>query len=59
MMIGSSLIVYPANFLPSIAKESGAKVIFVNRDSTAMDDIADIFLKGSGGEILSELIQKL
>ncbi len=59
MMIGSSLLVSPANFLPSIAKESGAKVIFVNRDSTAMDYIADIFLKGTGGEILLEIIQKL
>jgi len=59
MMIGSSLIISPANYLPSIAKESGAKVIFINRDHTAMDNIADIFLKGSGGEILSELIQRL
>ena len=59
LMIGSSLLVTPANFLPSIAKESGAKVIFVNRERTAMDDIADIFLIGSGGEILPELIHRL
>jgi NAD-dependent deacetylase len=59
LMIGSSLTVSPANFLPSIAKESGAKVIFVNRERTVMDDIADIFLRGSGGEIMSELIQRL
>ncbi len=59
LMIGSSLLVSPANFLPPIAKQSGAKVIFINRDPTPMDDIADVFLKGNGGEILSEIISLL
>jgi len=59
LMIGSSLLVSPANFLPPIAKQSGAKLIFINRDPTPLDGIADIFLKGSGGEILSEIIQLL
>ncbi len=59
LMIGSSLLISPANLLPSIAKESGAKVIFVNRERTAMDNIADLFLRGNGGEIMSELIQRL
>ncbi|MGB5911436.1 MAG: hypothetical protein WBH31_09605 [Promethearchaeia archaeon] len=56
-MIGSSLLVSPANFLPQIAKQSGAKVIFINRDNTVMDDLADVFLKGNSGEILTELIK--
>ncbi len=59
LMVGSSLLVSPANFLPRIAKNSGAKVIFVNRDNTIMDNLADVFLKGSGGEILIELIKKV
>ena len=56
LMVGSSLLVSPANFLPQIAKQSGAKLIFINRDPTPLDGIADIFLKGSGGKILSEII---
>lgn len=59
LMIGSSLLVSPANLLPQIAKQSGAKVIFINRDNTVMDDLADVFLKGNGGEILIELIKRV
>jgi NAD-dependent deacetylase len=59
LMVGSSLTVSPANLVPNIAKQNGAKVIFVNRDNTMMDELADIFLKGSAGEILSELVANL
>jgi NAD-dependent deacetylase len=59
LMIGSSLLVSPANFLPPIAKQSGAKLIFINREHTPLDGIADVFLKGSGGEILSDIIERL
>jgi NAD-dependent deacetylase len=59
LMIGSSLLVYPANILPSLAKQSGAKVIFINRENTIMDELADVFLKGNGGEILSEILSLL
>ena len=59
LMVGSSLLVSPANYLPPIAKESGAKVIFVNRDNTILDAIADVFLKGNGGEILTEILKKI
>jgi len=56
LMVGSSLLVSPANFLPVVAKQNGAKVIFINRENTTMDDIADVFLKGNGGEILENLM---
>jgi len=59
MVIGSSLTVSPANFMPGIAKKNGAKVIFVNKDETMMDDLADVFLKGMAGEILTEIIERL
>lgn len=38
---------------------TGAGLIFINRDNTIMDDLADVFLKGNGGEILTELIRLL
>lgn len=59
LMVGSSLAVSPANFMPSVAKNHGAKIIYVNRDPTYMDDLADIFLKGSASEILTQIIQKI
>ncbi|MGQ4874470.1 MAG: NAD-dependent protein deacylase [Promethearchaeia archaeon] len=59
LMVGSSLMVSPANFMPGIAKNNGAKLIFINRDPTMMDDLADIFLQGSSSEILTKIIEKL
>ncbi|MGV9197884.1 MAG: SIR2 family NAD-dependent protein deacylase [Promethearchaeia archaeon] len=59
LMIGSSLAVSPANFLPGLAKEYGADLIFINKENTAMDEIADVFLKGKSGEIFTQLMDKL
>ncbi|MFX1322379.1 MAG: NAD-dependent deacetylase [Promethearchaeota archaeon] len=59
IMVGSSLLISPANFLPSIAKQFGAKLIFINRDNTIMDDIADVFLKGVAGEIFTEIMKRV
>ncbi len=57
IVVGSSLLVSPANFMPSIAKQYGAQIIFINRENTIMDDLADVFLKGSAGEIFAELLK--
>ena len=57
IVVGSSLLVSPANFMPSIAKQYGAKLIFINRENTIMDDLADVFLKGSAGEIFTQLLK--
>jgi len=53
--IGTSLAVYPvANVVP-MAKSAGAKVIIVNAESTSMDGMADLVLRGAIGEILPGL----
>ncbi|MFX1366133.1 MAG: NAD-dependent deacetylase [Promethearchaeota archaeon] len=57
IVVGSSLLISPANFMPSIAKQYGAKIIIINRENTIMDDLADVFLKGSAGEICTELLK--
>jgi len=57
IVVGSSLLISPANFMPSIAKQYGAQLIFINRENTIMDDLADVFLKGSAGEIFTELLK--
>ena len=48
--IGSSLVVYPAAFLPQMAKESGAKLAIINRESTPFDAMADLVIHGQAGE---------
>ncbi|TFF85047.1 MAG: hypothetical protein EU518_01780 [Promethearchaeota archaeon] len=58
-MVGSSLLVTPANFLPPLAKRNNAKVIFINKEDTMMDEIADVFLKGSAGKIFKKLMDRI
>ncbi len=57
IVVGSSLVVTPANMLPGIAKQSGAKLIFVNKEETELDYLFDISLKGKASEILTELVK--
>ncbi|MEZ0150794.1 MAG: NAD-dependent deacetylase [Candidatus Reddybacter sp.] len=44
LAVGSSLQVYPAAGFPLVAKRSGAKLVIINRDPTAMDDSADLLI---------------
>lgn len=55
VVVGSSLVVYPAAQLPQIAKERGASLIIIDRAETALDDLADIVIRGEAGAILTEI----
>ncbi len=60
--IGSSLVVYPAAYLPDQAKNQGARLVIINREPTPLDGIADLIMRGEAGEILSgvaEAIEKM
>ena len=57
LVLGSSLAVYPAASLPLIAKQSGAKLAIVNRDSTEQDPLADLVLNTGIGPLLTETIE--
>lgn len=59
LMVGSSLVVSPANFMPSIAKQYEARILFINKESTVMDNLADIFIRGSASEIFTALMKKI
>jgi len=56
LVIGSSLVVSPANQLPILAKQSGAKVIILNLEETQMDEVADVIIHGKAGEIMPKLV---
>ncbi len=58
-MIGSSLLVSPANQMPYVAKKAGANTIFINKEDTFMNYTANLFLKGKVGEILPIIISYL
>jgi len=57
--IGTSNLVYPAADLWRRAKDSGAIVIEINRDSTALTPLADYSFLGKAGEVLPKLIQEI
>lgn len=45
IVLGSSLTVSPANMFPLVAKESGAKLVIVNREPTDYDRYADLIIQ--------------
>jgi NAD-dependent deacetylase len=47
--------VYPVAGLPELTLGSGGRVVIVNAEPTALDDRADLVLRGSAGEVLSGL----
>lgn len=56
IVVGSSLVVYPAATLPFIAKESGAKLAIVNLTPTPADRIADVVINASAGDALTRVL---
>jgi NAD-dependent deacetylase len=55
LAIGSSLSVHPIAGVVPIAKRAGARVVILNAEPTAMDDIADLVIRGPIGELLPRL----
>jgi NAD-dependent protein deacetylase/lipoamidase len=56
LAVGSTLSVYPIAGVVPVAKEMGARVVILNAEPTAMDDLADAVLRGSISEILPRLV---
>lgn len=56
IVLGSSLVVYPAAGFPRIAKRKGAKLIILNRDATDQDDDADIVIHAEIGSTMSKAV---
>ena len=52
MVLGSSLVVYPAAGFPRLAKEVGAGLVIVNREPTDLDEIADLVIHDEIGTVL-------
>ncbi|SEM22102.1 NAD-dependent deacetylase [Syntrophus gentianae] len=56
LVIGSSLVVYPAAYMPQYAKDVGAKLVIINREETPYDAEADILLQGGAGEMMTRIL---
>jgi NAD-dependent deacetylase len=54
--VGSSLVVYPAASFPALAKRNGARLVIINREATALDDLADLVIRADIGAVLEPFI---
>ncbi len=55
--IGSSLVVYPAAYMPRYAVQAGARLIIVNLDPTHLDGQADVLIRARAGEAMSRILE--
>jgi NAD-dependent deacetylase len=56
LVVGSSLVVWPAAGFPLVAKRNGARLVIINRDATDFDDIADLVVRHDIGAVLAPFI---
>ncbi|MFO7783116.1 MAG: SIR2 family NAD-dependent protein deacylase [Thermodesulfobacteriota bacterium] len=57
LVLGSSLVVYPAASIPARAVQKGARLLIINRDPTHLDAQADIVIHESVGEVLPRIVE--
>jgi NAD-dependent deacetylase len=59
LVLGSSLVVYPAAGIPLEAKRNGAGLVIVNREPTEQDPYADMVLHTEIGPLMSNVLDRL
>ncbi|HJX34267.1 MAG TPA: Sir2 family NAD-dependent protein deacetylase [Desulfatiglandales bacterium] len=56
IVLGSSLVVYPAASIPEEAVNSGAKLMIINRDETPLDRRADLVIHGMAADSMERIM---
>lgn len=59
IVIGSSLVVYPAAYMPTYARDAKAKLAIVNLSPTPLDRYATVVIRRKAGEAMSEVMKNL
>ena len=60
LVVGTSAVVQPAALMPVIAKESGAKIVEINPESTPLTaEISSYLIKGKAGDVMNRIIEDL
>lgn len=59
IVIGSTLVIYPAAYMPSYAVRSGVKLVIINLSPTPMDQKATVLIRAKAGEAMSRVIRKV
>lgn len=56
-VIGSTLLVQPAAYLPVQAKENGAFLSIINLSETPCDETCDVLIRAKAGEVLPRIVR--
>ncbi len=59
IVLGSSLVVYPASAIPMEAKRHGARLAIINREPTDQDPFADLVLHKEIGSLMTDVVALL
>ncbi len=59
IVVGSSLVVFPAASMPVIAKRSGSKLVIINYTPTDMDHLADVVIHAKAGAVMHAIMEEL
>ena len=59
IVLGSTLVVYPAAYMPMYAIEAGAKLVIINLTSTPLDGKAAILIQGKAGEVMPKIMEQV
>ncbi len=59
IVIGSSLVVYPAAYMPSYAVGSRAKLVIINLSPTPMDRQATVLIRDKAGETMPRIVERV
>ncbi len=59
IVVGSSLVVYPAADMPAVALEAGAKLVIINQGETPFDNHAHLRFNERIGEVLPLAVERL
>ncbi len=59
LVVGSSLVVFPAAEVPLVAVRAGAAMIVINAEPTPVDRLAEVVIHGRAGEVLPEILREM
>ena len=59
IVIGSTLIVYPAAYMPIYATTAGTKLVIINLSATPLDHQAAVLIRARAGETMSKIVEKV
>jgi NAD-dependent deacetylase len=59
MVIGSTLLIYPAAYIPLYAVQAGAKLVIINLSSTPVDGEAAVLIRAKAGEAMFHILKRV